>query len=64
MLIFSKAFTGFVYSRQADGILPHTEQAYKWGLLPLINFLGDPEIDKIKSEHFKDYFHHLRETTK
>ena len=63
MLTFSKAFTGFVYSRQADGISPHTETAYRWGILPLIKYLGDPCIDKITGEQLKEYFHYLREET-
>jgi len=41
------ALEGFILSRTADGVSPHTVNIYKWGLYRFAEYLKNPDIENI-----------------
>lgn len=61
-MLISKAIEGFVLSITADGYSPRTVGIYTWALERLKQFLGDVEVESIKSNDLQRWFAHLQTT--
>jgi integrase/recombinase XerD len=56
---FSTALEGFYLSRTAEGKSPETVKIYRWSLVPLCEFLGDPEVESVSTQQLRSYLAQL-----
>ena len=59
-LLVSKAMTGFLQYKSAEGLAPVTVSGYERDLRLWIEFQGDLDILKIESQHILSFLNYLR----
>jgi len=59
-LELKKAIQGFKIDRLSSGFSPNTINNYIFHLSKFVDYLGNPELEKISSQDIKDYFYYLK----
>jgi len=57
----SKAISGFILAKQADGLSANTLDIYRWALDKLTAFLNDKPIESVTVEDLRRFFAYLKD---